>query len=211
MQPAATAVVRNLGLVPYQAALDQMREFSTARSAATPDEIWLLEHPPVYTLGVACTDTPLEPTQIPVVASDRGGQMTYHGPGQLIVYLLLDIRRRRQGIRNLITIIESVIIEVLDSYAICAARRRGAPGVYVQNHKIASLGIRIRQGCSYHGFSLNVDLDTAAFRQIVVCGMPGLQVTTLRELGVDADLDAIASRCVECLRVQLGYRKLIYD
>ncbi len=188
-----------------------MRQFSAERRAETPDEIWLLEHHPVYTLGVSCSDRLPEPTQIPVIASDRGGQMTYHGPGQLIVYLLLDIRRRQQGIRNLVTKIESVIIEVLDSYGVCAQRRGGAPGVYVQQRKIASLGIRIRQGRSYHGFSLNVDMDTAAFRQIAVCGMPDLQVTTLRELGVDADLDAVASRCVERLREQLGYRKLIYD
>ncbi|MEH6516009.1 MAG: lipoyl(octanoyl) transferase LipB [Halioglobus sp.] len=173
-------VVRNLGLVEYQPTLDAMRAFTDGRDAQTPDELWLLEHPRVFTQGQAGkAEHLLAPGEIPVVQVDRGGQVTYHGPGQLVIYLLVDIRRLDFGVRKLVDIIETSLIQLLTAYGIDSAARRDAPGVYVDGDKIAALGLRVRRGCSYHGLSLNVDMDLEPFERINPCGYKGLQVTSM--------------------------------
>ena len=204
-------VVRRLGLVNYQDAFDRMRLFSSKRDADTVDEFWLLQHQPVYTQGYSCKLVPVGSTDIPVISTDRGGQITYHGPGQIIVYLLLDLRRRNQGIRNLVHLVESAIIAILDSYGVEGETRPDAPGVYVLGQKIASLGIRIARGCSYHGLSLNVDMDTAPFMLIDVCGIRGLEVTTFRQLGIHADINEVEENCISRLSDKLGYNKIVYS
>ena len=196
-------IVHQLGIVDYQETYSQMVQFTAERDTRTPDEYWILQHKPVYTQGYSCNLLPQTQTDIPVVATDRGGQITYHGPGQLIVYLLLDIKRRKHGIRQLVRRIETAIISVLQVYGIKGETRVDAPGVYVASEKIASLGLRVSRGCSYHGLSLNVEMDTAPFQQIDVCGIRGLEVTTLRELGVDANIDDVARHCVDQLNAEL--------
>ena len=197
-------VVRKSGLVPYPQTYDEMRQFTDARDSASADEFWVLEHEPVYTLGYSCTAKPHRKTQIPIVSTDRGGQITYHGPGQLIIYLLLDMKRR-QGVRHLVNSIQSAIRDVIDSYGILSELREDAPGVYVKGKKIASIGIRIRRGCSYHGLSLNVDMDTRAFNDIDVCGIPGLEVTTLRKQGCVDTMDNLQNQCIASLCRHLDY------
>jgi lipoyl(octanoyl) transferase len=158
----------------------------------TPDELWLLEHPPVYTLGQAGrAEHLLHPGAIPVVKVDRGGQVTYHGPGQLVAYVLLDLHRAGLGVRGLVSLLEQSVIDLLAGYGIAAVRQPGAPGVYVQAAKVAALGIRVRHGCTYHGLALNVDMDLEPFTRINPCGHPGLTVTQLRDLGGPADLNAV--------------------
>lgn len=172
--------VRWLGLVDYRETWDAMRAFTDSRDAASTDEIWLLQHPPVFTQGQAGrAEHLLLPGDIPVVQSDRGGQVTYHGPGQLVAYLLLDIRRRRMGIRDLVDLIEQSIVALLEGYGIAGQSRRDAPGVYVGEAKIAALGLRVRRGCSYHGLSLNVEMDLEPFSRINPCGYEGMAVTSL--------------------------------
>ena len=204
-------VVRRLGLVNYQDAFDRMRLFSSKRDDDTVDEFWLLQHQPVFTQGYSCRHVPVGSTDIPVISTDRGGQITYHGPGQIIVYLLLDIKRRNQGIRNLVHLVESAVIAILDSYGVEGETRPDAPGVYVLGQKIASLGIRIARGCSYHGLSLNVDMDTAPFMLIDVCGIRGLEVTTFRQLGIHADINEVEEHCISSLSDKLGYHKIVYS
>ena len=187
-----------------------MQELTRTRTRETVDEFWLLQHDPVYTQGYSCTQQPFADTAIPVVATDRGGQITYHGPGQLIIYLLLDIKRRNQGVRNFVLAIESAIIATLRRYRIEGQTRFKAPGVYVGEKKIASLGIRVSRGCTYHGLSLNVDLDTEPFRAIDVCGIKGLEVTTLRTLNKNCDMNKVQIHCAEELARQLGYRNIAY-
>jgi len=182
-----------------------MRDHAANRIPDAPDEFWVLQHYPVYTQGYSCHAMPSGSTQIPVIATDRGGQMTYHAPGQLVIYLLLDLKRRRQGIRNLVSSIEMAIAQVLNVYHIDAGMRRDAPGIYVEGRKVASLGIRIKNGCTYHGMSLNVDMDTMPFEAIDVCGMHNLEVTTLRELGVVDGIETIADKCVSSLADALEY------
>lgn len=166
------------GLQDYLATLEAMRTFTDRRTQDTPDELWLLEHPPVFTLGQAGRrEHLLAPGNIPVVQVDRGGQVTYHGPGQLIAYLLLDLRRFGIGIKRLVSLLEQSVIDLLDSYGIQAARRTDAPGVYVDGAKIASLGLRVRNGCCYHGLALNVAMDLEPFRRINPCGYAGLAMT----------------------------------
>lgn len=203
-------IVRKQGLVPYRQAYDEMRRFSASRDIHTPDEFWILQHEPVYTLGYSCTAIPHGPTRIPVVATDRGGQITYHGPGQLIIYLLLDMKRR-QGVRNLVHSIQSAIRDVVESYDIVSELREDAPGVYVNGEKIASIGIRIRRGCSYHGLSLNVDMDIGAFDFIDVCGLPGLKVTTLRALGCADTMENLQNLCVASLCRHLDFETVTSD
>ena len=180
-----------------------MQAFTDGRTAQTPDELWLLEHPPVFTLGRnAKTEHLHYAGAIPVIHVDRGGQVTYHAPGQLVAYLLLDLRRRRLGIQPLVRLIEQSIIDLLSDYGIHAERRAKAPGVYVDGRKIAALGLRVRRGCCYHGLSLNVDIDLAPFERINPCGYPGLEVTRLADLGVNATRQDVAARLVwhlECL------------
>lgn len=176
--------VRDLGRTGHVDTWRRMRAHTDARDSAAPDEIWLTTHPPVYTLGQSAkTCHLLAAAGIPVVHCDRGGQVTYHGPGQAIAYLLVDLRRRSLSVRKLVTLIEDAVIALLADEGITGERRAKMPGIYVRGAKIAALGLRVRRGCSYHGVSLNVDCDLAPFAGIDPCGYPGLQVTSLRELG----------------------------
>ena len=181
--PGAETVIRRPGLVEYEPTWQAMRDFTTARAADTADEIWLLQHPPVFTLGMAGKrEHLLADIGIPVVAIDRGGQITYHGPGQIVIYLLLDLKRRGFGIKELVRRMEQAIIDLLAAIGISAERLAGAPGVYVAGAKIAALGLRVRNGCTYHGLSLNVDMDLSPFRAINPCGYPGMAVTQVSAL-----------------------------
>lgn len=186
--------VRRLGRADYQTVWRDMQRFVAQRDDATPDELWLLEHPPVYTRGLNCSMDPLRSNAIPVVQSDRGGQITYHGPGQLIVYTLLDVRRRGLGVKRLVSLLEQAVIDLLGEYGVAGERRHRAPGVYVNGRKIAALGIRIRRGCSYHGLSLNVDMDLAPYADIDPCGFEGLEVTQLADLGVRESVAEVGER-----------------
>jgi lipoyl(octanoyl) transferase len=179
--------VRHCGVVDYTRSWRNMQAFTDARTAITPDEVWLLEHPPVYTLGRNGKQEHLLDTgSIPVIRSDRGGQVTYHGPGQLVVYTLLDLKRRQLGVQSLVNRLEQAVIELLAEHSISAQRQHKAPGVYVDGRKIAALGLRVRKGCSFHGLSLNVNMDLTPFKHINPCGYHGLQVTQLADLGIDA-------------------------
>ena len=187
----STPTIKNQGLVPYADAFAAMKAFTEARSAATADEIWLLEHPPVFTQGLGGkAEHILQRGAIPIVPIDRGGQITYHGPGQTVMYLLLDLRRAGIGIRALVSLIEESVIGYLQELGIRAQSRIDAPGVYVDGKKIASLGLRVRGGCTYHGVALNVDMDLEPFSRINPCGLVGMQMTQLRDLGVALDADA---------------------
>jgi lipoyl(octanoyl) transferase len=193
--------VRSLGLAAYESTWHAMRSFTKARDAGTADEIWVLQHPPVYTLGVAgrSEHLPRAANAIPVIKIDRGGQVTYHGPGQIVVYLLLDLRRRGIGVRTLVRRMEQAVIDLLQEYAIVARGSIEAPGVYVGDAKIAALGLRVRNGCCYHGLALNVDMNLAPFHVIDPCGYPGLAVTQLRDLGIHASVEATGERLVKHL------------
>jgi lipoyl(octanoyl) transferase len=182
----ARIAVKQLGLVEYETTWHAMQAFTAARERSTPDELWLVQHPPVYTLGIAARDVhlPRTPTTIPVVRSDRGGQITYHGPGQVVAYVLLDMKRRSLTVRPLVRLLECAVIDLLAEYDIAAAGRAEAPGVYVGSAKIAAVGLRITRGCSYHGLAFNVAMDLSPFHAIDPCGYPGLTVTQLNDLGV---------------------------
>jgi lipoyl(octanoyl) transferase len=195
-----------LGRVEYEPTWRAMQTFTSERDANTPDQIWLLEHPPVFTLGMnAAPEHLLAPGDIPVVQIDRGGQVTYHGPGQLVVYPLLDVRRAGLGVRQLVMALESAIIDLLASWNIEAVAKREAPGVYVNGRKVASIGLRIRRGSSYHGLAFNVGMDLQPFQRINPCGYRGLEVTDLRSLGVNASVqevaDALSPRLLASLRL----------
>lgn len=180
------AEIKRLGVQDYADTWHRMKAFSLARTALTEDQIWIVEHSPVYTLGLnGKVEHLLQASDIPVVETDRGGQITYHGPGQLVVYLLADIRRLQKGPRQLISILENAMITTLAQYGISAQARPDAPGVYVAEQKIGAVGLRIKQGCSYHGLSLNNSMDLAPFFKINPCGYPGLEVTQLADLGVN--------------------------
>lgn len=184
-------IVRWLGRVEYEPTWRAMQRFTDERTATTADELWLLEHPPVFTLGMAADrGHVLAAGDIPVVQTDRGGQVTYHGPGQLVAYPLLDIRRLGLSVRTLVMQLEQAVIDLAAAHGIEACGRRDAPGVYVEGRKLASLGLRLRRGASYHGLALNVDMDLAPFARINPCGMAGLAVTSLAELGVATDPEA---------------------
>lgn len=183
-----------------------MQAFTDARSPRTPDELWLLEHPPVFTLGRAARRQHLlDPGPIPVVQVDRGGQVTYHGPGQLVAYTLIDLRRLGVGVRRLVTTLEDAVVALLAAHGVAAGTRPGAPGVYVGDSKIAALGLRVRRGCSLHGLALNIDCDPRAFARIEPCGYPGLAVTGTRDLGLRATGEALGDELVEQLATRLGY------
>jgi lipoyl(octanoyl) transferase len=199
-------VLRRLGLVDYREALGRMRDFTAAREAGTPDELWLLQHPPVFTQGQAGrAEHLLAPGDIPVVPVDRGGQVTYHGPGQWVVYLLVDLRRRHYGVRVLVARIEQAVVGLLDELGIAAAADPARPGVYVEGEKIASIGLRVRRGCTYHGLALNVDADLEPFSRINPCGYAGLAVTSIaRQFGRGGlDSDAIGERLLARLKAAL--------
>ena len=188
-------IVRRLGLVPYEPTWRAMQDFTATRDAATPDELWLLQHPPVYTLGQAGKPEHLiRPTEIPLVKIDRGGQITYHGPGQVVGYLLLDLHRRHLKVREMVHQLEQALIDCLADYGLDARRQDGAPGVYMDGAKIAALGLRVRNGCSYHGLSLNVDMDLTPFTWINPCGYSGLQTIQLKDFGVTEAPDTVAER-----------------
>jgi lipoyl(octanoyl) transferase len=190
-------VVRELGLVDYQPTFTAMRQFTDSRDADTPDELWLLQHSPVFTQGQAGkAEHVLAPGDIPVIQVDRGGQVTYHGPGQWVLYLMVDLRRQQMGVRDLVNLLENSVLQLLQEYSIVAATQPQAPGVYVAGEKIASLGLRVRRGCSYHGLALNVDMDLQPFDRINPCGYQGLKVTSMAKLLPDVRLepDAIGRR-----------------
>lgn len=179
--------VRYLGLTDYEATWHAMQDFTLRRTADTPDELWLTEHPPVYTQGLNRKDArpPLR-GDIPLVLTDRGGKITYHGPGQIVLYVLCDLKRRGMAIRQMVEHMEGAIIDLLAAHGIPACSRRDAPGVYIDDRKIASLGLRLKNGCCYHGLSLNVDMDLSPFAAIDPCGYRGLQMTQTRDLGIAA-------------------------
>jgi lipoyl(octanoyl) transferase len=182
-----------------------MRTFTDGRGADTEDELWLLQHPPVFTLGQAGRpEHLLDPGDIPIVQSDRGGQVTYHGPGQIVAYVLVDLRRAGLGVRGMVQLLEDAAIGVLADYGIQAQTRPKAPGVYVGEAKIAALGLRVRRGCSYHGLSLNVDMNLEPFERINPCGYPGLAVTQIADLGGPKDLAVVADTLAEHIRLGLA-------
>ncbi len=199
--------MRDLGLVDYRQVWDAMKVFNQARTAATRDEAWWVQHPPVYTQGLNCDMSTLAVSDIPIIATDRGGQITYHGPGQLIVYPLLDIKRRAKGIRWLVNLLEQLIVDFLATHDIQGQRKAGAPGVYVQGKKIAALGLRVRRGASYHGLSFNVDMDLAPFSNIDPCGFQDLEVTQLRDLNVPLSIGEVQAQ----LSRQLHALLTVYD
>lgn len=195
----AAPLVRHLGLADYAGTYAAMRRFTAERGATTPDELWVLEHPSVYTAGIAARAAHFPRTAgIPLVRADRGGQITYHGPGQAIVYTLVDLGRSRLAVRGMVALIEDAVIGVLAARGVAAERKAGAPGVYVEGAKIAALGLRVRRGACYHGVALNVDMDLAPFADIDPCGYPGLAVTQASAHGIDGDArelgEALASR-----------------
>ena len=181
-----------------------MQDFTATRGADTADEIWLLQHPPVFTLGLAGKrEHILQITDIPIIPIDRGGQVTYHGPGQVVAYLLLDLKRRGYGVREMVARMEQAVIDLLADYGIAACRRERAPGVYVAEKKIAALGLRIKHGMSYHGLALNVDMDLSPFSHINPCGYAGLEATQLKDMGVEPGLEQVSSQLGRLLQERL--------
>ncbi|MEO7916276.1 MAG: lipoyl(octanoyl) transferase LipB [Dokdonella sp.] len=204
--------VRELGLQPYQPVREAMIRYTDRRDGNSPDELWLLEHDPVFTLGQAGKpEHILAAGDIPVVKVERGGQVTYHGPGQIVGYPLIDLRRLGIGVRELVDRIEQSIIDTLDEWNIVALRRGGAPGVYVGDAKIAALGLRIRRGCSFHGLAFNVNMDLEPFRRINPCGFVGLQVTQLLDLGGPGSLAAVQTVLIDQFARQFGYHVVRVD
>ncbi|MFK7976961.1 MAG: lipoyl(octanoyl) transferase LipB [Halioglobus sp.] len=202
----AALVSHRKGLVDYAPTLDAMRAFTDARTEETPDELWLLQHPAVFTQGQSGkAEHVLAPGDIPVLQVDRGGQVTYHGPGQWVLYLLIDLRRRSLGVRDLVTLIETSLVELLAEFGVEAAADPKAPGVYVDGRKIASLGLRVRRGCSYHGLALNVDMDLEPFSRINPCGHAGLQVTSMAaEVAERAvNFDAVGNLLIDVVKNNL--------
>jgi lipoyl(octanoyl) transferase len=198
-------IVRSLGRQEYEPLWRRMQAFTDGRDSATADELWFCEHPPVFTLGLnAAREHVLAPGDIPVVQVDRGGQVTYHGPGQLMIYPLIDIRRARLGVRELVTGLEQSIVDLAAGFGIEAEARPEAPGVYVDGRKIASVGLRIRRGASFHGMALNIDVDLEPFSRINPCGFRDLEVTHLRALGSTAARADIESRVCGLLVDRLG-------
>lgn len=202
-------IVRKLQRRDYQPTWQAMKDFTEQRSAATLDEIWLLEHPPVFTQGLAGkAEHLLNPGDIPVIATDRGGQVTYHGPGQLVVYTLLDLRRLNIGIRQMVRLLEQSVIGVLAEYAIVAQNRCEAPGVYVDQAKICSIGLRVRKGCSYHGIAFNLAMNLQPFLRINPCGFQNLQMTQLSELANVVDRAEVQEQLINHLVKNFGYKTL---
>lgn len=199
-------IIKNLGMVPYQETLQQMRNFTDSRDATTADELWVLQHFPVFTQGQAGKkEHILDPGDIPIVQSDRGGQVTYHGPGQLVCYLLIDLGRKHLGVRDLVDGIENSIIQLLAGYGIESHAKREAPGVYVRDAKVAALGLRVKKGRSYHGLSLNVGMDLEPFGRINPCGYEGLEVTDLENLGVRDEISLVAAGLLKQIKQNFGY------
>lgn len=192
--------IRSLGLVEYEPTWHAMQRFTTERTADTADEIWLVQHPPTFTQGQAGKpEHLLNPTAIPVVKIDRGGQITYHGPGQIVAYLLLDLRRWKLNVRELVRLMEQAVIDVLAEYAVAAHGREEAPGVYVGDAKIAALGLKIKNGCCYHGLAFNVDMDLSPFSSVNPCGYQGLRVTQAIECGVNVPIEELQAQLTQNL------------
>lgn len=195
----------DLGLQDYASVWRRMRSFTDNRDADTVDQLWMVEHPAVFTLGQnGKPEHILNPGDISIVTTDRGGQVTYHGPGQQLMYVLLDLRRRKLGVRALVTLLERSVIELLAGYGVAAEARADAPGVYVEGAKVAALGLRVRKGCSYHGVSLNVDMDLTPFGRINPCGFSNLPVTQLSALGIAASRQDVAARLSAVFTKNLG-------
>jgi lipoyl(octanoyl) transferase len=199
-------IVRELGRRDYESVWQAMQDFTKARDDSTADELWFVEHPPVYTQGVSGkAEHVLDPHGIPVVQSNRGGQVTYHGPGQVVAYVLFDLRRKKMGVRDLVSQLENAVIGLLQGYGVNATARKDAPGVYVDGAKVAALGLRVSQGCSYHGLALNVDMDLTPFQWINPCGYRELKVTRLRDLGIHDSLPEIKAKLLDFLAADMGY------
>lgn len=205
----SSVIVRYLGMQDYQASLQRMQAFNAARGPDSADEIWLLQHPPVFTLGLnGKREHVLDAGDIPLVQTDRGGQVTYHGPGQLIAYVLLDVRRSQLGIRQIVNRLEQAVIDLLAGQQISAHARKEAPGVYVGEAKIAALGLRVKGGGTYHGLSLNVNMDLAPFRRINPCGYPGMAVLNMADLGLGYTVDQVSDMLLDSLCRQFHIEKI---
>lgn len=202
-------VIRDLALQDYQQVWHAMQQFTDQRNESSADQLWLLEHQPVFTQGQAGKEEHLLfPGDIPVVKVDRGGQVTYHGPGQLVVYVLLDLKRRNLGVRALVTMIEQVLVELLAGYQINAYAKADAPGVYVDDAKIASLGLRVRKGCTFHGLALNVNMDLSPFARINPCGYAGMQMIQCKDIGGPQSIAEAKQRIVQCFQRALNVTAL---
>ena len=205
-------VVKRLGRQDYEPVWKAMHEFTDQRTDATPDEVWLVEHNPVFTQGQAGKAEHLINTgDIPVVQSDRGGQVTYHGPGQLVAYFLINLRRKKLGVRDLVTHIENLVINTLKAYNIDSAARPDAPGVYVDGKKICSLGLRIRKGCSFHGLALNVNMDLGPFLRINPCGYEGMEMVQVSQVGGPEDIEAVEKQLIQELVTLLDYEQVEFS
>ena len=203
-------VIRHLGRTEFENTWRAMQDFTSNRTGETPDEIWLTEHPPVYTLGLNRKDVRMPSRDdIPVVNTDRGGKITYHGPGQTIIYLLIDLKRKGINVRQLVSSMENAVVTLLAEANIYALARADAPGVYVQDKKIASVGLRLKKECCYHGISLNVDMDLAPFSAIDPCGYRDLEVTQLRDLGIHLSQAEATEKLLKYLTKELGYSDFI--
>lgn len=199
-------ICRDLGVIDYADTWERMKEFTQTRSKDDADEIWLLEHPPLFTQGQAGKEEHLlAPGNIPVIQVDRGGQVTYHGPGQLVAYVMVDLKRLGIGVRDLVSVLENSVVGVLAMNSIDAYPKPDAPGVYVTEQKIASLGLRVRRGCSFHGLALNVDMDLTPFNRINPCGYQGLQMVDMKRLNQDANLSNVKVQLANQLAEHLGY------
>lgn len=211
MPDSNTLLIKTLGLQTYAPIWQAMQHFTEQRTAVTPDEIWLLEHEPVFTMGRnAKKEHILDAADIPVINIDRGGQVTYHGPGQLIIYLLIDLKRRSLGVRQLVSLIEQSIINTLNDYQLTAYAKKEAPGVYINGAKIAALGLRIKQGCSFHGLSLNVSMNLAPFKQINPCGYNNLEVIQLSDYIDNVQLSQVQQKLAAQLAENIAYSKVIW-
>lgn len=201
-------LIRRLGTTDFETTWRAMQRFTEARSADTPDELWLTDHAPIYTVGIAGRDEhlPRADNGIPVIRTDRGGQITWHGPGQIVVYVLVDLKRAGRTVRALVRTLEQAVVDVLAANGIPASGDEARPGVYVDGAKIAALGLKVRRGCSYHGLSFNADPDLTAFAAIDPCGHPGLAVTSARNLGITAPLETLAEALLACLVAHLDAR-----
>lgn len=201
-------IIRKFGLTPYHETWQLMKDFTNQRTPSTPDQFWLVEHLPVFTQGQAGkSEHLLDPGSIPVIQSDRGGQVTYHGPGQLVIYLLINLKRKNLALKSLITSIEQAVISLLADYQITGSRQIKAPGVYVNQCKIAALGLRVRRGYSYHGLSLNVNMDLKPFNRINPCGYPDLKVVQMLDFSPSASIESVTPQLVSHLMKFLGYTK----
>ena len=202
----SNVIIRDLDLIDYQTSWENMRDFTDSRNDQTTDEIWLLQHPPVFTQGLAGkAEHVLNPHHIPVIQTDRGGQVTYHGPGQLVVYVLIDLKRKQLHTRQLVRQLEQSIIDLLAQLSISAQSKCDAPGVYVRDAKIGSIGLRVRKGCSYHGIALNVDMDLTPFSYINPCGFQNMKMTQIKTLNSSVTMDAVKKAFIPAFLKNFGY------